>query len=359
MPGNRITMEVSLINPLNDKSWDDFVLKHKYGSIYHLSNWSSILQKTFSYTPYYLAMHDNEGKIKAGIPFMLIKSWLTGNRLINLPRLPFCDPLADDDNLPIFIQLLVGMVKDRKIRYFEIKTQRNKSVYKSVILKSYAGYKNHVLRLDGDLDEIWKSFDRSCVRQRISKAKKMNVIIREGKDIEDLKIFYSLFKNITEKHVIPLKPFNYFYNIWEEFHPKGMLTLLIAEVQGEPAATTMSFAFRRTMYYEYLGLNYNLSNYCPGQLIVWELIQKSYKEGLELFDFGVTSLNNPGLIDYKKRWGAVENDISYFYYPDVRGYKTFVKRLPDSQKNVSYTFLNNPLNHLKKRIAEKLCKHFG
>jgi len=359
MPGNRLGMEVSIINPLNDKSWDDFVLNHKYGSIYHLSNWSSILQRTFSYTPYYLAMHDSEGKIEAGIPFMLIKSWLTGKRLINLPKLPYCDPLVEERSLPMFIEFLLEMIKDRKIKYFEIKTQYNKSIFGGTILKSYTSYRNHVLRLDRKLDETWKSFDRSCVRQRINKALKMGVIIREGNTIEDLKVFYSLFKNITEKHIIPLKPFNYFYNIWEELHPKGMATMLIAEARGEPAASTMSFAFQRTMYYEYLGLNYELSEFCPGQLLVWELIQKSYHKGLELFDFGITSLNNPGLIDYKKRWGAVENDISYFYYPDVRGYKTFVKRPSKNKEKTSNTFISICLNHLKKKIAEKFYRHFG
>ena len=352
-------MEISIINPANVKSWDDFVAGHKYGSIYHLSNWSSILQKTYSYIPHYLVMRDEQGRIKAGIPFMLIKSWLTGRRLINLPKLPYCDPLIEEDNLPKFIQFLLSLVKDHKIKYFEIKTQYNQGVFERTNLKSYNGYKNHVLRLNGKLDETWKSFDRSCVRQRVNKAQKMGVNIKEGKDIQDLKAFYSLFKNITEKHVIPMKPFNYFYNIWEELRPKGMVTLLIAEARGEPVAATMSFAYKKTMYYEYLGLNYDFSDFCPGQLIVWELIQKSREKGLELLDFGVSSLNNRGLIKYKKRWGTVENEIRYFYYPDVHGYKTFVKRLSDSQENTFNALLSNPLNHLKKRIAERYYKHFG
>jgi len=349
---------ISVINPKKDKRWDNFVLNHKFGSIYHLSDWSEILNESFGYQPNYIISEEN-GAIKAAIPLMLVKSWLTGKRLVSLPRIPYCDPLANsEDELKEMLGYIYQIVDESQIQYVEIKTQFNNQFFKDNQLKRYQHFKNHILSLAIDRDELWKSFDRTCVKQRISRAQKDNVKFRLGETDEDLKIFFSLHKMTAAKQRIPVRPFSFFYNIWQKLRKKNLLLLFIAEVNGEAGAANISFKFKNALYYEFLGLNYNLIQHSPGHLLIWEAIKTAYENNLQYFDFGLTPPENPGLADFKRRWGAIESELSYFYYPDLKGYKDFIKEI--HPENISKdSFAETCKKEIKRHVAGKLFKHFG
>ena len=90
-------MQVKTVDPSKDKRWDEFVKSHPEGTVFHLSAWARVLQKTYGYIPYYFILEDSDEKIKAGCPFFLIKSWLAGNRLVCLPFTDVCFPLVTSD----------------------------------------------------------------------------------------------------------------------------------------------------------------------------------------------------------------------------------------------------------------------
>ncbi len=351
-------LNITVIDPKEDSRWDKFVLNHKFGSVYHLSDWSEILKASFGYKPNYVISEENE-EIKAAIPLMLVKSWLTGKRLVSLPRIPYCDPLVNsEDELKVLLDYIYQIVDEWQVDYVEIKTQFNNQFFKDDHIKSYKHFKNHMLSLEIERDELWKSFDRTCVRQRINRAQQDNVKFRFGETEEDLKIFYALHKKTTEKQKIPIRPFNYFYNIWQTLRNKKLILLLIAEVDGEAGAANISFKFKNTLYYEFLGLNYDLIQHSPGHLLIWEAIKLALENNLQYFDFGLTPPDNPGLADFKKRWCAEESELSYFYYPDVKGYKDFVKEIhPESAAKDS--FAETCKKDIKRYAAGKLFKHFG
>jgi len=351
-------MKISVIDPKEDARWDEFVLNHKFGSIYSLSDWSEILKKSFGYQPNYIISEEN-GAIKAAIPLMLVKSWLTGKRLVSLPRIPYCDPLVTwGDELKGMLEYIYQIVDESQIQYVEIKTQFNNQLFKDNQLKSYQHFRNHLLSLENDRDGLWKSFDRTCVRQRISRAQRDNVKFRLGETDEDLKIFYSLHKMTAAKQKIPVRPFIYFYNIWETLRKKNLILLLIAEVNGEAGAANISFKYKNTLYFEYLGLNNDLIKHSSGHLLIWEAIKIACDNNFQYFDFGLTPPDNPGLADFKRRWGAIESELSYFYYPDVKGYKNFIKKFSvqsASRDSVTETYKKK----IKRHVAGKLFKHFG
>ena len=352
-------MELSILSPTESEKWDDFIYGHDLSTIYHLSCWSKILSETFSYIPRNLVFKNDRGIIEAAIPFMLINSRLTGKRLISLPKIPICDPLINQSHLPLMLDYINKGITDGEFKYCEIRAHYNEQVFAGSSFKPYRGHFNHVLDLSRSFDDIWKSLDRSCVKQRINKAIKNGIIVREGTNIEDLKIFYSLYNNITKKHIIPPKPFRYFSSIWEAFSPSQRLTLLIAEAQGEPAAASLSFSFRHTMYYEYLGLNYRLLDLCAGQLLLWELIQRAHAKGHKVLDFGISEKRNRGLIEYKEKWGTTANDVAYIYFPEVQGYKSSIKNLEKREDTERKSLIEYSLNHLNRKIAQIFYKHFG
>ena len=351
-------MIASIINPAEDKRWDKFVRAHKFGTIFHLADWSEVLRKTFSYEPVYIVLEEN-GNIRAGLPFMKIDSWLTGKRLISLPRTSYCDPLVEtEEELAMILQTAGEMVDEQKMDFFEIKTQKNADLLSDSGIRYYDHFRNQILDLEAGPEKLWARFHRTCVRQRIMKAQKDQVTVRIGDTFRDLEIFYDLHKSTTKKHKVAPRPFSFFNNIRDTFGDKKKVKFLIAEKDGTVGAAALFLISGESIIFEFHGINYNLIEHSPGHLIVWEAIQMACKEGLKYFDFGLTPPDNIGLLNYKTRWGGSDAVLRYFYYPDVRGYKAFVKKT-EAPEELNTSRLHLIKHKVKTFAAEKLYRHLG
>jgi lipid II:glycine glycyltransferase (peptidoglycan interpeptide bridge formation enzyme) len=249
------------------------------------------------------------------------------------------------------------MVDERIINYAEIKIQYNDMGFEAAHFKSYVPFKNHMLELDKNEHEIWKSIQRGSIKQPILRAQRNNVKVIVGTDEADIKKFYRLYTNITKHHIIPKRPYSYFLNIWKTFTKINVVQVLIAEKERNAVAACLVFLFKDRMYLEFLGIDYDSLDSGAAQLIVWEAIQFAHQSGLKYFDFGVTASDNAGLAHYKRKWGCWERDVKYFYYPDAVGYKRFVKR--DTKKGKYMIFPNDLKKRIGKVIGTVFFKHFG
>jgi lipid II:glycine glycyltransferase (peptidoglycan interpeptide bridge formation enzyme) len=304
-------MVIEEIDPVADSRWNDFVRSHPYGSFYHLAEWGEVLQKTFSYKPYYLVVK-KDGAISAGLPFMFIKSWLTGKRLVALPRTPYCDPLVTSPReMQALIEHMQALVRASGKMYFEIRPHFNEEILPREILKSHCYFQSHIVEMGQDQDALWKSFHRSCVRQRVGKAQKTDVRVRMGHGEKDLVAFYHLYQKTARKHLIPAKPFAFFKTMWDRFSPRDEIVLLLAIHKDLPIAANLSFIFKDTWYYEFLGLDYDFISLSAGHLLVWEAIQLAFLRQCKYFDFGLTPIENKGLRSFKKHWRAREQELHY------------------------------------------------
>jgi hypothetical protein len=88
------------LNPLEDPRWDELVIGHPEGTIYHHSAWHQVLCETYGYTPLYLGQTIPGGNKIFGIfSFMLVNSILTGKRVVSLPFTTYCNPLMPEEML--------------------------------------------------------------------------------------------------------------------------------------------------------------------------------------------------------------------------------------------------------------------
>lgn len=257
---------LTTVDPVKDERWDSFVRSHPLGSIFHLSAWSQVLVSTFRYIPRYIIL-ENHGVIKGAMPCMKIDSWLTGKRLISLPRTSYCDPLVETSaDLEIIMDFVYYLMKKERIDFIEIKTQKNADLLCRSSLKCYEYYRNGILDMKEGLEALWKRFHRSCIRQKIVKAQKDGVRVRSGSSLQDLELFYLLYNVTTRKHEVPPRPYRFIKNIWETFWSRGQVMLLIAEVDNKPGAAGLFLKSRDTLIFELLGINYNVINHSPGHL---------------------------------------------------------------------------------------------
>ena len=308
---------IQLIDPIADPRWDRFVENHPFGWVCHLSGWKQVLEQSFKHMKgHYFVIVDEKDNIKAGLPVYEVKSWLTGKRLVSIPFGTLCDPLvsSEDDFKQLF-----GAARSSLKRFsgtcMEIRTVMASSLLEQTGLGKRSFYKHHYMALDKRPEELKKGFHRTCVRQRISRAQKSDLVLTIAAREEDLNQYYRLHRITRKRTGLPLQPYAFFRNLWNAFHGKGLMDLFLAKKGEDFIAGIILFKFKDRVSAEFAGSDYRYVKISPNHFLFWEAIQMACEQGYQVFDFGRTSPNNQNLMDFKNRWGTAVKDLPQFFDP--------------------------------------------
>jgi len=123
----------------------------------------------------------------------------------------------------------------------------------------------------------------------------------------------------TRKHGMPAQTRRYFYDIWDVFASNGVMQLLLAEYQSTVIAGMILLAIGSTIRYAYGASDERYLNLAPNNLLMWTAIEIGCVQGYQTFDMGRTAQDNEGLIELKRRWGAIQGPLPYYYYSRMAG----------------------------------------
>jgi len=313
---NPMSYIVKLIDPLTDPRWDQFVESHPYGWICHLSGWKRILEDSFKHLKGYYFVLLKKDRVEAALPVFEVRSWLRGDRLVSIPFATLCDPLVQNTNqMKSLFQSVITFFRSKPKSYIEIR-----SLYSNQLLSSFDEikcgnvYAHHYLPLKGDLDGIKRRFHQKSVRSAINKAQRFSTYVFLADHIDHLKTFYCLYFMTRKRLRLPPQPFMFFENIWKNYFP-SKFQILIAEVNKRAIGGLAFFKYKNRFSTEFAGWDILYRSFNPNHLLYWEAIKIAHSEKFEIFDFGRTSYNNQGLMDFKKRWGTYIKKIKHFYHP--------------------------------------------
>lgn len=308
--------KIKVINPKSDKRWDEFVLKHPMGSIYHHSSWGNVLKSTFGHIPFYIALENSKtGKFEGILPFMLIDSMITGKRLVSLPFTSYCCQLVPESELENAIRFALKNHSD--IDYLELKLIKDVEDVSEKYEKQ-SSYVTHILDLDVSQEQLFKSFHNTSIRHRIKRAEKNNLRLKISEKEEGLKKFYKLYTVVRKKHGLPPQPYTFFLNMWRNLKPKNFLFVPTIENQEKTIAAAIVLKFNNTFHLEYSASDQRFLKLSPNQILIWELIKIAHEGGARYFDFGRSSLLNKPLIEFKERWRAKRYNLFYYYFPSAK-----------------------------------------
>jgi lipid II:glycine glycyltransferase (peptidoglycan interpeptide bridge formation enzyme) len=176
-------------------------------------------------------------------------------------------------------------------------------------------YKHHYLNLEPGPEALMKKFHRTCVRQRIGRARSSGLKLKIGLEESDLKEFYRLFKITRRRISRPVMPYRFLKSLWDVFRPAGRLELLLALKEDKALGGLILFKFKDRVSAEFAASDESFKGVSPNHFLFWEAIQRSHLQGFRLFDFGRTAPDNQNLMDFKRRWGAEVVDLPQFYSP--------------------------------------------
>jgi len=314
-------MSVVQTNFLTDPRWDKFVESHPNGWITHLSGWQRVLEKSFPHIEgcHLASMGKRNNRITAVLPLYLVRSWLTGDRLVSSPFATLSDPLISDERqLPELMEKAINLYNDQCASYMEIRALSTTDLLGDSRFGRSDRYVQHSIDLTVDTERIFKSFHRTCVRQRINRAATSEIEIKVGKTIEDLKKFYELYLLTRKRLALPPQPFKFIKSLWEIFAPQDNVELLLAVLNGQLIGGILFIKYRNKVSAEFAATDEAFKNVSPNHLLFWEGMKKYRDAGYRIFDFGRTAKDNQTLMDFKRHWGAKISDLPVFFYPKDR-----------------------------------------
>lgn len=352
---------VDRIKPTESEAWDAFVMGHPLGRIYHLTTWKSVIESAFPHIHGdVLVIRNNDGEIQGGMPIYNVRSWLLKNRIVSVPFATVCDPLfsTGEDFLRCW-EVILNTYKRNNSKRVEIRTYKASKDCLPIPMRKGAIYMHHSLLLEPSEEALLRSFQESCIRSRIKKASKSGVIVEEAGDIESLRQFHAMLAATRRRLALLPMPIRFFEAIHQWMIPEHA-RLYLARSGKQPVGGVLIFKFRNCWIAEYSG---HFDNAPPGtdQLLYWHAIRAAKADRADHFSFGRTSPDNTGLLEYKRRWATVEDELTDFVWssePDESHRGSHLGSHSDGAYAIARLFQRAPAS-IRRYLGDFCYRHLG
>lgn len=334
-----------LTNDQHYNEWDDFVLNHPDGTIYHQIGWKKLIQKTYNHEPVYLYGKEN-GKIVGVLPLFLIKAFYK-KKFISIPYCPYGGILAINNKVQnLLIEKAIYLTKTLKCEYLELREKKGLNYS----LKRNDKYFSFVLKLSKDLNDLWNSFSQST-RRHIRKAEKIDFEIRKNKDIET---FYGLYSKHMKNIGTPTLGYPFFKNLADILNDSfGISTIYY---NNQPVSSVLLLYYKNTVVYDRGASSFENKNLNLNYILFWKIICDFSKQNFEYFDFG-RSIPESGTFQFKNGWRPEVINLQYHYYlnndnsiPDISQNSSKRKIFAKIWRNLPLSVTNYTGSYFRKKF---------
>lgn len=275
---------------IDKKKWRKFVEQHPHGNIFQMPEMYKVYANTHNYKPIIIAALGDNDEME-GVLLAVIQQehsgWLgrfTARSII------FGGPIIANDSVLTLEAILVGYVRIAKSKV--IYTQfRNFKTWDETLLKVFANYRfvwsDHLnILVDTGIDEIelWKNVKRNR-KDGINKAQKQGFTFSNSPSLENINVFFDLFKQLYDKVNLPYPDISFFKNI--SLHSADNVKWFTLSFQDEPVIILCAFDFNSTLFIFSIGISQDdeLLKLRPVDLFYWEVLLWCSKNGIKTFDW--------------------------------------------------------------------------
>ncbi|MDH4117420.1 MAG: GNAT family N-acetyltransferase [Acidimicrobiia bacterium] len=288
------------VDPTTDRRWAVLVAERS-SDVFHSPEWLAVLAETYGFEVRARLLMEGESPI-AGFAFVEVGDMMD-RRTVSLPFSDFCDPIIDTPDQ--WRSLTDGLVEGR----FQVKCLRTSVPVEDERLTEVGRLKWHAVDTTRAVDDVWGSLDPSA-RRAIRKAEAAGIEIREAESLADLEAFFALHVRLRKyKYHLLAQPFDFFEQIWMRFIARGRGSLLLATVESDVVGGVLFLEWKDTFYYKFNASDPDRLDVRPNDLVVWSGIKAAHDRGLQWLDFGVSDLDQEGLIRYKRKYASRESEV--------------------------------------------------
>lgn len=296
------------LDPLWDPRWAQFVDRVPGTLIFHHPAWIRLVCGQYKYPASAWVLTTPGGDLAAGLPVALLRSRLTGTRLISLPFSETCPPVIDPGSGIEPVEFARHLEHERTAQGLNLEVRAGLPAGQgAVVSKTFV---NHRLALEPDLSAVEARFAKRQVKRGIAKAVREGVSIERRTDTDGLRRFYRLHLPTRRRQGVPTQSKRFILRFAQLFH-LGLGFVLIARQNDRDVAAAVFLTNGGTLTYEFGASDHRYLGSRPNNLLFMEAIRWGCETGHHTLDFGRTDLNNHGLRAFKGSWGAEEAPLHY------------------------------------------------
>ena len=326
--------------------------RHPDATVFHTSAWARVLSETYAYVPAYFTFIE-EDRVAALLPFMEIRSWITGTRGVSLPFTDDSAPILPDGlGFDAAMAQVIELAKTRGWRTVEIRGR----VPGMENLPASAEYLSHDLDLTGGEESLFSRF-RPNVHRNIRKAEREGISVSEDGTPKGLLEFYRLNCLTRREHGLPPQPIGFFERLREHVLEKGLGFLMMARHGQKAVAGALFLLSGGKAIFKYGASDRRYQEFRANNLVFRDAIRILCGRGARTLSFGRTNFGHEGLRQFKMSWGTTETVHRYVKY-DVRS-KSYISGAlthPSTSWNSTMSKLPIPLLRLIGNVA---YRHIG
>jgi len=309
-------MNTYFLDPTTDPRWLTLVETHPAASSFHHPGWFRALQETYGYRMVVITTAPPGEALRDGLPLGLVRSVLTGRRVVSVPFADHCEPLTGDpETLQALIRAANDFARKNRCRLSEFRPVTPWSAEFAAAAGVGPGFRAilHQLNLSPDLDTLFKGFHDSSIRRNIRKAEREKLRYEAGSSDKLLDDFFALTVMTRRKHRLPPQPRAWFGKLLKTL--PGIAKIHVSYHGEIPTAANFTCAFRGRYIYKYGASDPAYTNLGGTPLLFWRAIQEAKEAGYSWFDMGRTDIGHEGLATFKQRWGAEAATLEYYRCP--------------------------------------------
>lgn len=320
--------------------------------------WLDLISRLYGYAVTPLTTINTNGELAGYLPLCSLHSPFTGRRLVALPFSDHCPLLAEDEtSAQALIGKAIQLAQEQKVRYLELRTGVHPLLEQHPHLAESNLYVRWLLPLARGSDAIWSGL-RKPVQRQIKKSQHLGVQVHIAEARADMDRYYRLhLQTRSKKHGMPAQPQRFFFGLWDAFAGSDGMKLLLAHYEGKVIAGMILLGCGSTIRYAYGASDDGYLQLAPNNLLMWKAITWACEHGYQTFDLGRTACDNEGLMEFKRRWGATKEPLTYYYYPQMAGLAS------TSEQSLKFRALTTCWRQLPLQVTGplggRLYKHLG
>jgi CelD/BcsL family acetyltransferase involved in cellulose biosynthesis len=290
---------------IDDPRWLPFLASQPDATVFHHPAWAHLLEEAYGHRTQ-LLVETSGDDIIAGLPLAGIQRTFSERRFVSMPFTDHCPPIATTPSM--LAQLTTDLLRWKEaVGVRKVTVHGALSPVPGIHLATRAV--QHLLAL-GDSRHVFDAMN-SSVRRAIRKAEREGVEAAISRSPADLATFYELHTQTRRRLGLPVQPRRFFEALWKQVVVPGLGFVVFAYRRDQPIAAGLFLAWNRNLIYKFGASDQRYWELRPNNLVMWTAIDWACRQGYRRLDFGRTELDNPGLRDFKRRWGSIELPLIY------------------------------------------------
>lgn len=297
------TARAVTVDPRSDALWSELAATPG-ASLFTSPPWISAVCETYGLAPEGRVVLGPDGRAADGFAWVRIRD-ARGDRLSSLPfsdrAEPFggrpadWEPLAHDAlacGLPLTVRCLDDSPAAADGRFVQV---------------GEAAW--HGLSLAGTPEEVHARASAGT-RRNIRTAGASGLRVVADTDLRSVRRLHRLHVGLRKrKYRLLAQPVALFERLWSAFAPRDALLTVLAYVGDEPVAGALYLVWNDVLYYKFGASIAEALPRRPNEAVHSTAISWATRRGLRLLDWGLSDLDQPGLLRYKRKWGSEERRI--------------------------------------------------